>query len=93
MEWRNLSDEAQGIIEWVVNPFTDKKETITIKVDGLFHRDCPRFYFGKPLDNVNILVTDELYAEVLKYVTQSKDMEYEQSGEKLVFRLKDGVEI
>lgn len=25
MEWRNLSDEAQGIIEWVVNPFTDKK--------------------------------------------------------------------
>lgn len=40
MEWRNLSDEAQGIIEWVVNPFTDKKETITIKVGGLFHRDC-----------------------------------------------------
>ena len=93
MEWRNLSDEAQGIIEWVVNPFTDKKETITIKVGGLFHRDCPRFYFGERLGNVNILITDEVYAEVLKYVTQSEDMEYEQSGKKLVFRLKDGVEI
>lgn len=93
MEWRNLSDDAQGVIEWVVNPFTDKKEIITIKVGGLFHRDCPRFYFGKPLGNVNILITDEVYAEVLKYVTQSEDMEYEQLGKKLVFRLKDGVEI
>ena len=65
MEWRNLSDEAQSIIEWVVNP----------------------------LDNVNILITEELYKEISKYVTQSEDMEYEQSDKKLVFRLKDGVEI
>lgn len=95
MEWRNLSDEAKGVIEWAVDPFTDKKETITIKVGGLFHRDC----FGGlsaeqlKLGNVNILITEELYKEILKYVTQSEDMEYEQLGEKLVFRLKDGVEI
>lgn len=45
------------------------------------------------LGNVNILITEELYKEILKYVTQSEDMEYEQSEGKLVFRLKDEVDI
>lgn len=46
MEWKDLSDEAQGIIEWVVSPFTNFKETIEIKIGEIFHSSCPKFCGG-----------------------------------------------
>ena len=30
MNWNSLSDKAKNVIEWVENPFTDKKEIVTI---------------------------------------------------------------
>ena len=32
MEWKNLSDKAKGILEWVENPYTKNRETIEIKI-------------------------------------------------------------
>ena len=95
MEWKNLSDEAQGIIEWVVSPFTNFKETIEIKIGEIFHRSCPKLCVnnGEPLGDVNILVTKKLYQEVFKYVAAQEDMQYEKTSTGLIFRLKDGVEI
>ncbi len=95
MEWKKLSDEAKGIIEWVVSPITNWKQTIEIKIGEIFHRKCPKFCgdFGEPLGDVDILVTKKLYQEILKYVTEQEDMQYEISSDGLIFRLKDGVEI
>lgn len=95
MEWKNLSDDAKGVIEWVVNPFTNIKEIIEIKIGSVFHRNCPKLCrnLGKSLDNVNITITQKLYQEILKFVTESEDMQYEQSTDGLIFRLKDDIEI
>lgn len=95
MEWKNLSDEAKGIIEWVVSPITNIKQTIEIKIGEVFHRKCPKFCgdYGEPLCDINILVTKKLFQEILKYVSGSDDMQYEQTIDGLTFRLKDGVEI
>ena len=49
--------------------------------------------YGEPLGDVNILVTKKLYQEILKYVTEREDIQCEQFGDGLIFRLKDGVEI
>ena len=91
----NLSDDAKSIIEWVVSPITNWKQTIEIKVGDVFHRDCPRFCgeeYNKP-SSVDIMVSKKLYQEILKYVCGQEDMQYEQSIDGLIFRLKDEVEI
>lgn len=95
MEWKKLSDEAKGIIEWVVSPFTNMVETIEIKIGSIFDRDCPKLCVdhGEPLGDVDILVTKRLYQEILEYVTNSEDMQCEQFTDGLIFRLKNGVEI
>lgn len=95
MKWADLSDDAKGVIEWVVSPFTNFKQTIEIKIGGYFQRKCPKLCgdFGEPLGDVNILITKELFKEVSKYVVEQEDMEYEQSDNSLTFRLKDGVEV
>ena len=95
MEWKNLSDDAKGILEWVEDPYTNKQETIEIKIGDIFHRETPKLCgdFTEPLGDVNILVTKELYQEILKYVTESEDIMCNQFTDGLIFRLKDGVEI
>lgn len=43
MKWNDLSNDAKSIIEWVENPFTNKRETIEIKIGEVFHRKCPMY--------------------------------------------------
>lgn len=95
MEWKDLSEEAKGVIEWVINPFTNFRQTIEIKNGEMFHRECSRFCmdYRNIIDNIDILITKELYQEILKYVKESEDMEYEKFSDSFVFRLKDGVEV
>lgn len=95
MEWKKLSEEAKSIIEWVISPITNRKQTIEIKIGETFHRECPRFCgdFDEPLGDINITVTQKLYQEIVNYVIESKDMQYEKSLDGLIFRLKDGVEV
>lgn len=95
MKWTDLSDEAKSVIEWVVSPITNFKKTIEIKIGETFHRECPKFCgdYGEPIGNIDIPITRELFQEILRYVKQSEDMQYEQQENKLIFRLKDGVEV
>lgn len=95
MEWKNLSEEAKGVIEWVVSPITNFKKTIEIKIGETFHRECPRFCvnYRNTIDSIDIPITKELFQEILKYVKQSEDMQYELQTDGLIFRLKDEVEI
>ena len=93
MEWKNLSDEAKGILEWVEDPYIKKRETIEIKIGNVFYRKCPKICgdFGETLGDVNIPITQKLYQEILKYVTESEDIQCKQFTDGLIFRLKDGV--
>lgn len=95
MEWKNLSEEAKSVIEWVVSPITNFRQIIEIKIGETFHRECPKFCgdYREPIGNIDIPITKELFQEILKYIKQSEDMQYEQQGSGLIFRLKDGVEI
>ena len=90
MKWNDLSNDAKSIIEWVENPFTNKRETIEIKIGEVFHRKCP-MYCGDNggQSDVNILVTKELYQEVLRFVTEDDEIQYEQLIDGLLFKLKE----
>ena len=90
MKWNDLSNDAKSIIEWVENPFTNKRETIEIKIGEVFHRKCPSCYGdnGRQPD-VNILVTKELYQEVLRFVIEDDEIQCEQFMDGLLFRLKE----
>lgn len=95
MEWKNLSEEAKSVIEWVVSPITNFRQTIEIKIGETFHRECPKFCgdYGDPIGNIDIPITRELFQEILRYVTESEDIQCNQYTDGLIFRLKDGVEI
>lgn len=69
MLWKELTDEAQSVIEWVEDPFTNKRSTIEIKIGERFQRKCPMYcgdYSGKE-QNVDILITKKIYQEILQF--------------------------
>lgn len=82
MEWKNLSDKAKSVIEWVENPYTHKREIIAIEVGGYFN----------PIREVNIQITEELFKEILSWVESDKELiyNYKYVEKKLTFRLRDG---
>ena len=90
MKWNDLSNDAKSIIEWVENPFTNKRETIEIKIGAVFYRKCPMYCGnnGKQPD-VNILITKELYQEVLRFVNEDDEIQCEQFMDGLLFKLKE----
>jgi hypothetical protein len=91
MQWSDLSNEAKSIIEWVENPYTHEKETVEIKIGETFHRDCPKLCndFTDDEPKCDILVTKELFQEVLMYVTEDDKIQCEQFiDNSLLFRLK-----
>ena len=59
VSWKDLSDEAKSVIEWVVNPFTNSKEVVRIKAGEIFYVKYPKWTY-KPMDDVNILITEKL---------------------------------
>ena len=74
MNWNSLSDEAKNVIEWVENPFTDKKEIVTINEGKYFVRDYqnkrPFGYisqFSNNNSNCKILITKPLYEEIKEF--------------------------
>lgn len=91
MLWADLSNDAKSVIEWVENPFTNKRTTIEIKIGERFQRKCP-MYCGDYSDeeqNVDILITKELYQEILHFVTEDKELQCEQFADNLIFRIRD----
>ena len=82
MDWKNLSNEAKSVIEWVENPYTNRRETIKIEVGRYF----------TPIREVNILITEVLFKEILSWVESDKELiyNYKYVEKKLTFRLRDG---
>jgi len=75
-----MSNESTSILEWLESPVTDKKLTLTVKKNQVWTREW---------GNVNIMVTEEVFNEIKQYVNQEDDIiMVEDSGDKLIFRLK-----
>ena len=88
MQWNDLSVDAKGIIEWVEDPYTNKRRTIEIRVGEYFE---PVTQYGmKP---TKIMVTKEIYQEVLSFVAEDKEMQYEHVDNSLVFKIKDNSDL
>lgn len=91
MLWKELTGEAKSVIEYVEDPFTNKRTTIEIKIGERFQRKCPMYCgddFGEEQD-VDILITKEIYQEILQFVTEDKELQCEQFTDSLIFRIKD----
>lgn len=91
MLWTDLSNDAKSVIEWVEDPFTNKRTTIEIKIGERFQRKCPMYCgdFSGEEQNVDILITKELYQEILRFVTEDKELECIQFTDSLIFKIRD----
>lgn len=84
MEWKELSNDSKSIIEWIEDPYSNKQRTLSIKVGEYFE---PETVYGmKP---TKIMVTREIYQEVIKYVTWDKELQCEQFIDEFIFKIKD----
>ena len=95
MLWTELSNEAKSIIEWIEDPFTNKRATIDIKIGERFQRKCQIYcgdFSGKE-QNVDILITKKIYQEILQFVTEDKELQCEQFTDNLIFKIRDDSEL
>ena len=95
MEWNELSNEAKSVIEWVENPFTNKKEEIEIQVGVNFQRNVSAYLFEKS-GKVDIPITMKLFSEIIKFVSNDNNLEtvnYDAEVNKYVFKMKDSVKL
>lgn len=83
MEWSELSNEAKSVIEWVEDPRTGDKPTIEIKINK-------EFVFPYTFDDMpkSVMITKDLYDEVLRFVTEDDNLKCEQFLDGLVFKMK-----
>nr|WP_024835461.1 hypothetical protein [Clostridium sp. 12(A)] len=80
MEWKDLSNEAKSIIEWVEDPRSNKRRTVEVELNKEFV--FPMSFDGMPK---SIMVTKDLYKEVLKFATEDKNLFCEQFLDGLIF--------
>ena len=95
MKWNELSDNAKGIIEWVENPFTNKKENIEIKVGEKFERDLPKG-MGFRYEKIKISITQELYDEIVKFVSNDDNLEIisnDPTTKTFIFQMKETMKL
>ena len=88
MDWKELSDKAKSIIEWVEDPYTNKRRTIKIKIGEYFEPET--IYAIKP---TQIMVTKEIYQEIMDFVTNDRELEYELFPDRFIFKIKDDSEL
>lgn len=91
MEWKELSDDAKNVIEWVENPFNNRKENVEIQVGKNFQRTVPA-YSEEKSGKVDIPMTKKLFSEIIKYVAGDNNLEtvsFDANTNIYVFRMKD----
>lgn len=89
MEWKELSDEAKSVIEWVESPFSNKKENIEIQVGVNFQRKVHGYKCDIPMSM-------QLFSEIIKYVASDNNLEtvsYDADINKYVFKMKEDVKL
>ena len=95
MEWKDLSNEAKSVIEWVENPFTNRKDSITIQVGVNFQRKVPA-YAEERSGKCDIPITKKLFSEIIKYVASDNNLEtvsYDEETKTYVFRIKEEIKL
>ena len=83
MVWKDLSNDAKSVIEWIENPFTGERETIAIGVGMIFSMNY------KGIQKTSITISETLYEEIKAYVMDDEDLEYEEKDGIFSFRVKE----
>ena len=82
MVWKDLSNDAKSVIEWIENPFTGERETLVIEAGTIFSMD----YNG--IQKTSITISEALYNEIKTYVKNDEELEYEEKDGVFSFRIK-----
>ena len=75
MLWEELSNDAKSIIEWMENPITNQKHTITLEKNKKWSMSSPNW--GKTPE---VMVTNSVFSEIKKYVIENHDIRILTSG-------------
>lgn len=78
MKWSDLSKEAQSILEWQEHVLTGRPQTLVIERGKEFYQPCVAFS-----GDVRIMVTDELFEEIERWVPCNPDITYTNDGNKI----------
>ena len=89
--WTDLSYEAKSVIEWIENPYTTCRETISISIGKYFN---PTDYYTDCKD-ASILITPKLFLEILAWVKTDSEITYKLSddGTELKFWIRNDSEL
>jgi hypothetical protein len=89
MLWKELSNEAKQIIEWVESPLTNKRMVLTVEKNTNWFMRCPAWD-----GDVNVFITEKLFNEIRNYINSDRNIEVIEDGEqKLVFTLVKTVKV
>lgn len=77
--WKDLSNDAKNVIEWLENPFTGKLNRLMIVVGETFIAT-----------QTNILITQNLFDEIVEYVKSDENISYEIEDKTLFFEFTNG---
>lgn len=88
MEWNDLSNEAKSFIEWVEHPFTSERLTVEVKLNNEFV--FPKSFYDMPK---SVMVTKNVFDEVLNFVTEDEELQCEQFSNGFTFKIKDDSEL
>lgn len=73
-----MSDDAKSILEWLENPFTNKKTTLTIAIHTV-----------KKVPGKDIFINESLYKEMLQYCNKNKSINVELGKDQFTARFDD----
>nr|WP_156736379.1 hypothetical protein [Mycobacterium sp. E3298] len=86
MQWKDLSDSAQSILEWQEHVLTGRPQVLVIERGKEFYQRCPA-YKG----DVRVMVTDELFEEIKSWLPFAEDITYSIKGERITTEFKDEI--
>jgi hypothetical protein len=88
LKWSELSHEAQSILEWQEHVLTGKPQTLLIERGKVFFQRCPAFN-----GDVSVLVTDELFEEIEKWLPHDESITYMVDGDIITTEFKEEIKI
>jgi flavin-dependent dehydrogenase len=86
MKWANLSNDAQSILEWQEHVLSGKPQVLVIERGKEFYQPCAA-YGG----DVRIMVTDELFNEIKKWLPHNPDIVHTIDGDKITTEFKEEI--
>lgn len=86
MLWKDLSVEAQSILEWQEHVLTGRPQKLVIEKGKEFFQRCPAFK-----GDVRVQVTDEVFEEIKTWLPHDSNIIYIIDGDRITTDFKDKI--